>query len=110
MPTPLRNRRLPEPVVHPPGVIGEPAQKWSDLPNLPGNSGVGGGLGEYPVLSPLYRTAALQDARVWVVLVVRNVRKRQSGHFLKYLSSVTPCASERSAILFATARRHTNIC
>lgn len=36
--------------------IGDPATKWNDLPKPLGNASVGGGLGEYPVLSPLYRT------------------------------------------------------
>lgn len=39
---------------------GAAATKWNERPKMPGTSGVGGGLGEYPVLSPLYRVTELK--------------------------------------------------
>ncbi len=56
-------------------MTGEPVAKWSDYPKLTGNRGVGGGLGEHPVLSPLYRTADLKSQ------VANILRAHDGGNF-----------------------------
>lgn len=57
-------------------MIGKPARNWISRPPLPGSSGVGGGIGEYPVLSPLYRQTQLKAE------VDRILRQHDSGSFL----------------------------
>ena len=56
-------------------MIGEPVQKWNDQPKFTGNAGVGGGIGEYPVLSPLYRQTELKSE------VADILRRHDAGDF-----------------------------